>query len=239
MLMRFRSASLSFVLSVLVLSPAYAAAASPQTPVEKGATLWQLIAAGGICMIFLGLMSVATVAFVIYHFIYVRPEKLVPQDLTENVLSLLERREYDKATAVCRQQPNIVSAIALKGLEKAPKGHAVLEDAIQYEGKARIERMWQNLTYLGDLGIIAPMVGLLGTIIGMIEAFSYFKAGSINPQVLTQGLAKAMVNTAGGLVIAVPALAFYSYFRGRLSMITSTAETVASEIAQVMKQERK
>jgi biopolymer transport protein ExbB len=217
--------------------PAYAAAVS-QAPAAKGETLWQLISAGGICMVFLGLMSVATIALAIYHFMYVRADKIVPQDLTENVLSLLERKEYDKAKAVCLQQPNLVSAIALKGIEKAPKGRIVVEDAIQYEGKAQIERMWQNLTYLGDLAVIAPMVGLLGTIIGMIDAFSYFKAGSINPGVLTQGLAKAMINTAAGLIIAVPALGFYSFFRGRLTSITSKAETIASEIAQVMTQER-
>ena len=78
------------------------------------------------------------------------------------------------------------------------------------------------------------MLGLLGTIIGMIDAFNYFKLGTIHPVVLTQGLAKAMINTAFGLVIAVPCLAFYSYFRGKISTITSTAESVASEIVQLM-----
>jgi biopolymer transport protein ExbB len=233
----FRTAFFSFVVTVLSLAPAHAASAASSNA-EKGSTLWQLIAAGGICMIFLGLMSVATVALAIYHFLYVRAEKLVPQELTENVLSLLDRREYEKAKQVCLQQPTLISAITLKGLEKAARGPVVVEDAIQHEGKARIERMWQNLTYLGDLAVISPMVGLLGTIIGMIEAFSYFKAGSINPSVLTQGLAKAMINTAAGLIIAVPALAFYSFFRGRLSSITSTAENAASEIAQVMTKER-
>lgn len=236
MSMFFRAASLSSVLSVL--SPVSAFAAAGPSNAQKGETLWQLIAAGGISMLFLGIMSVATVALAIYHFIYVRPEKIVPQDLTENVLSLLDRGEFEKAKQVCAQQPSLVSSIALKGIEKLPKGHAVVEDAIQHEGKARVERMWQNLTYLGDMAVIAPLVGLLGTIIGMIEAFSYFKAGSINPSVLTAGLAKALINTAAGLVIAVPALVFYSFFRGRLGVITSTAENVASEIAQIMTKDR-
>lgn len=201
---------------------------------SKGATLFQMISSGGVSMLFLGLLSVAVVSLIIYHFLYVRVEKLVPQDMAENVLALVDRKEYDKALAVCRQQPNLISAIALKGLEKISRGGAVVQEAILFEGKSRIERLWQNLTYLGDLAVIAPMVGLLGTIIGMIEAFNYFRGGSINPAVLTQGLAKAMVNTAVGLFVAVPAMIAYSYFRGRISLVTSTAEAIASEMAQTI-----
>ncbi len=219
------------VFSSLILSAT--AFAATTSPLEKS-TLWELVSAGGTVMIFLALMSVAATASVIYHYRFVRPELLTPRDFSENLLFLLEKKEYDKAVTVCKQQSNLISAIALKGLQKMSKGKAVVESAIQYEGKARIERMWQNLTYLGDMAVIAPMLGLLGTIFGMIDAFGYFKAESLNPAVLTQGLAKAMINTAMGLVIAVPALMFYSYFRGRLSTITSTAETVSSEIAQIL-----
>ena len=201
---------------------------------ERGNTLWELVASGGICMIFLGLLSVLATASVIYHFMYVRADKLTPPEFSENLLFLLEKKEYEKAISVCRQQNNMISTIALKGLEKLSKGKAVVEQALQYEGKANLEKLWQNLNYLGDIAVIAPMLGLLGTIFGMIDAFNYFKGGTISPIVLTQGLAKAMVNTAFGLVITVPCLAFYSYFRGRISKITSTAETVASEIIQTM-----
>ena len=201
---------------------------------DKTATIFQLLMAGGTCMIFLGILSVMAMASVIYHFKYVLPEKLVPHDFIENLLFLLEKKEYQKATSVCKQQENLISAIALKGLAKISHGRAVIEGAIQYEGKARMEKLWQNLNYLGDIAVIAPMLGLLGTILGMISAFNYFKLGTIHPTVLTQGLAKAMINTAFGLVITVPSLAFYSYFRGKISTITSTAEAIASEMVQLM-----
>ncbi|HTL70566.1 MAG TPA: MotA/TolQ/ExbB proton channel family protein [Candidatus Eisenbacteria bacterium] len=222
------------VLALLSGAPAHAAAAAAARPGDKEMTFLQLIASGGVCIYFLGVLSVVVVAVVIYHFLNVRVEKLIPQDMTENLLSLIERKEYDKALSVCRQQPNLISAIVEKGLQKAAKGKGIVEEAIQYEGKARIERLWQNLTYLGDMAVIAPMIGLLGTILGMIDAFNYFKLGTLNPAVLTQGLAKAMINTAFGLVIAVPALIAYSYFRGRVSRITTTAEALSSEIARVL-----
>ncbi|MBI2095774.1 MAG: MotA/TolQ/ExbB proton channel family protein [Candidatus Omnitrophica bacterium] len=200
---------------------------------DKAMTLWELVKAGGSCMIFLGALSVLGTASVIYHFRIVTPERLVPREFSENLLFLLEKKEHAKALSVCRQQQdNLVAAIALKGLARLDRGKSVVEEAIQYEGKARIEKLWQNLSYLGDVAAVAPMLGLLGTILGMIEAFNYqaFRAGIIQPVSLAQGLAKAMITTAFGLIIAVPALVFYSYFRGRIGTITSSAERVSAEI---------
>ncbi len=205
--------------------------------VDRGMTLWQLIVAGGSCMIFLGIISATGVASIIYHFINVKPEKLTPPDFTQTLLFLLEKKEYDKAISVCEQQPNMISAIALKGLAKLSKGKIVVEEAIQYEGKKMTEKLWQNLGYLGDMAVIAPMLGLLGTVLGMIQAFNYqaFKAGIVKPIPLAQGLAKAMITTAFGLIIAVAILVFYSYFRGKISTITLNAERASSEIVQEIK----
>lgn len=202
----------------------------------KGMTLWQFILAGGTCMIFLGLISVAATACVIYHFWYVTPERLVPRDFTENLLYLLEKKEFEKGLTVCKQQSNLIADIAREGLSRLAKGRSVVEEVLQYEGKSRIERLWQNLSYLGDMAVVAPMLGLLGTILGMIEAFNFqaFKAGIIQPVSLAQGLAKAMITTAFGLIIAVPILIFYSYFRGRVMVIASSAERALNEIIQVL-----
>ncbi len=219
--------SLSLVSTVVFAAP-------PGPAPEKAATLWELIVSGGVCMIFLGLLSLAAVALVIHHFRVVVPAKLTPPDFIENLLFLLEKKEHEKAVSICRTQENMISAIALKGLQKMSKGKSVIEEAVQYEGRARLEQLWQNLTYLGDIAVIAPLLGLLGTILGIIEAFGYFKASSIAPGVLTGGLAKAMVNTVFGLIIAVPSLCFYAYFRGRLSHITTNAERAASEIVHAM-----
>lgn len=224
------------LLSVLFLFSAGSALAAPATSASAptAMTLWELLVGGGWPMILLAATSIAAMALVIYHFREIRAEKLTPPDFSENLLFLLEKKEWDKAVSVCRQQTNLISAIALKGLQKISKGKTVIEEAVQYEGKARLERLWQNLTYLGDLAVIAPLLGLLGTILGIIDAFGYFKATTIAPAVLTSGLSKAMVNTVFGLVIAVPCMVFYALFRGRLSHITTNAERAASEIVHAM-----
>ncbi len=230
-------------LSVLLLTGVPgASAAAAQDPeaarkaASSGMTLWQLIVSGGWVMVPLALISVLATASVIYHFLHVRSEKLTPPDFTENLLSLLERHELGKATSLCSQQPNLIGAIALCGLKKASKGNAVIEEAVQFEGKSRIEKIWQNLNYLGDMAVIAPMLGLLGTVLGMIQAFDFqaFQAGTVQPIALAQGLSKAMITTAFGLIIAIPILGFYAYFRGRISRITGDAERVSSEVIHLL-----
>lgn len=223
----------AFLIAGLFSTDLFAAQAATD---GRAMTLWELVKAGGSCMIFLGALSVLGTASVIYHFRAVTPERLVPREFSENLLFLLEKKEHAKALSVCRQQDNLIAAIALKGLARLDRGKSVVEEAIQYEGKARIEKLWQNLSYLGDVAVIAPMLGLLGTILGMIEAFNYqaFRAGIIQPVSLAQGLAKAMITTAFGLIIAVPALVFYAYFRGRIGTITSTAERVSAEILHAL-----
>ncbi len=207
-----------------------ALAASSAT--ETVTTYWELISSGGLCMLFLGALSVALVAIVIYHFQNVRVEKMIPADFCDNLLFLVEKKEFDKATSICRQQKNLISDIVLKGLQKISKDKGLAQDTIQTEGRVQLERIWQNLIYIENIAAIAPMLGLLGTIFGMIDAFHYFKATSLHPSVLTQGLAKAMINTAFGLVITVPALGFYAFFRGRVSLSPARAAAIATEVAQ-------
>ncbi|MBI4353120.1 MAG: MotA/TolQ/ExbB proton channel family protein [Candidatus Omnitrophica bacterium] len=199
-------------------------------------TLWQLIAAGGSCMIFLGALSIAATASILYHFRYVTAERLTPREFTETLLALLERKEFDKAYSLCKQQSNLIGGIAAQGIRKMSKGNAVVAEAVGHEGKARIGRLWRNLSYLGDMAVIAPMIGLLGTVLGMIQAFNFvaFQTGVVKPVLLAQGLAKAMITTAFGLIIAIPVMAFYAYFRGRVGAISSDAERAAAEVTQLI-----
>lgn len=228
------------ILTAALSGAAWAAPAAPaavkKTVAAGDMSLWQLIVAGGWVMVPLALISVLATALIIYHFRYITASRLLPADFTENLLYLLEKGQADKALAVCQQQPNFIASIAKAGLQKISRGKAVSEEAMQSEGKARVERLWQNLSYLGDMAVIAPMLGLLGTILGMIDAFDYqaFRAGTIQPVSLAQGLAKAMITTAFGLIIAIPILGFYAYFRGRLSFITTSAERITNEISHLL-----
>lgn len=233
--------ALSSLVSTFLATASVWAASAPMAAKgieQKLLSVWDLILAGGWTMSIQALLSVAAGAIIIYQLRYVREDKLVPADFCQNLNALLEKKEYEKAISVCKTQENIVSATALAVLKRfrksKPESLAQIESVVSLEGKTHLEKIWQNLTYLGDIAVIAPLVGLLGTVLGMINSFGYFKAGAVHPGVLTQGLAKAMVNTVAGLLVAVICLVFYSLFRGRISSITSKAENAASEMAQIL-----
>lgn len=239
MLKKYRFLNPAFFVIPAFFFPVAAFAAETPGPSiqDQAASLWELIAAGGSCMILQGLLSVAAVALIIHHFRYVKVETMVPADFCDNLFVLLEKKEYEKAASMCKQQENLVSSImagALKKISKSKVNAAQIENTLQIDGKGQVEKLWQNLTYLGDIAVVAPLVGLLGTVLGMINAFHYFKSGSIHPGVLTQGLAKAMVNTVAGLIVAVICLVFYAYFRSRVSAVTARAESVTTDIAQIL-----
>ncbi|HPN72971.1 MAG TPA: MotA/TolQ/ExbB proton channel family protein [Candidatus Omnitrophota bacterium] len=117
------------------------------------------------------------------------------------------------------------------GLSRVSRGPVIVKEAIEDEGKREIDGLWRKLGYLADIAAIAPMVGLLGTVLGMIQAFNViaFQAGSVKPVLLASGISKAMVTTAGGLIIAVPAMIFYSYFRGIVETVSARLENISTE----------
>ena len=99
-----------------------------------------------------------------------------------------------------------------------------------------MDDLWQKLSYLADIAAIAPMVGLLGTVLGMIQAFNViaFQTGAVKPVLLASGISKAMVTTATGLIVAIPAMIFYSFFRGRLQNVTARLENISTELFHLL-----
>ena len=112
------------------------------------------------------------------------------------------------------------------------RGKDVIKEAMLDKGRRIVGDMTQKLSYLADVAVISPMVGLLGTVLGMIQAFNViaFQTGAVKPILLAGGISKAMVTTATGLIIAIPAMIFYSYFRGKVQNITSQLENISTEL---------
>lgn len=203
---------------------------------EKGMTLWQTIVAGGSLMIVLGLLSVTGLALVIYYFLTMKPEKLMPENFVENVALLLEHGKYDEAGKLCDEKGNLVSDVVMAGLARKGKGKIIIKEAMEDQGRRSIDRLWLRLSYLADVAVISPLVGLLGTILGMMQAFNIiaFQIGAVKPILLAGGITKAMVTTAAGLMIAIPAMIFYSYFRGKVQSVAAQFENVSTELFHVL-----
>lgn len=203
---------------------------------SKGMTLWQTIVSGGQLMIVLALLSVAGLGLVIYYFITIRAEKLLPEAFLEESIRLIEDRKYDDARRECTKNKNLISDVFFVGVVRIGRGDEIIKEAMQDEGRRRSDSLWQKLSYLADIAAIAPLVGLLGTVLGMMQAFNgiMFEVGGAKPVLLAAGISKAMITTAAGLIIAIPAMLFYSFFKGRVQEIIAQLENISTELCNLI-----
>lgn len=203
---------------------------------KEGMTVWELVKSGGALMWVLALLSVAGVALIFYESATFKISVQAPRAFSEDVIKKLEQKKAKDAERACQSEQNIIAKIVMAGINKRPKGVVYAREAMENSLNREIGLLWQNVGYLSDIATIAPLVGLLGTILGMIQAFNgiAFQTAVVKPILIAGGVSKAMVTTAGGLLIAIPAQAFYTYFKARLNEITNTVESYASDIIRLI-----
>jgi biopolymer transport protein ExbB len=202
-------------------------------PVASETTLLEVYKQGGWMMHILLLCSIGTIAVVVYSFIQISSKKMCPPKLNDALLRNMQSRDIGNAYALCEENPNsftrVISSALLKvnfERDKANKDsmdQAAGETLDQEETK---QMLWVN--YLNVFATIAPMIGLLGTVTGMIASFSDLKQGATDPNDFAGGIGEAMATTAGGLIVGIPAMFFYFFFRNRLIGIISEIQKRAS-----------
>ena len=154
----------------LAQGPNAASSGANQMPVEM--TLWETLKAGGGVMVVIGFLSVAAVAIIIYDLMMLNVNKLAPRRLFEDVMRKLDSRDFGAAQTLCRKQNNtIISKIVLAGLERRNPMDNTAREAMENAARAELTNLWQNINYLSDIVAVAPLLGLLGTVLGMIQAF--------------------------------------------------------------------
>lgn len=250
MAMKFKSMikvlGVSGMLTCVLATAAFAVnqAAAPVAAVipgggnDESTTLWQLVKAGGWSMLVLGILSMVALALAVYMFMTLKAELLVPQRFFEDLIEKLEARDLKSAQQMCRRNNNILAQMALAGLDRTDKGRVIAREAMEISARKDVSKLWLTISYLGDIATIAPLMGLLGTTLGMIQAFNVisYAGASLKPIMLVGGISKALVTTAAGLIIAVPALSVYSYFRGIVQDISSQVETYATDIMKLIEE---
>jgi len=184
---------------------------------EGTLTLLQLIKAGGLTMFPLALFSIAVVALVIRNFITLKESKLLPAASVVQLQNSLSALEIDEAIRHCRAHPSMLTATIEAGLERIPGDTIQIEnvkEAIEEAGTEQMLSLMRPINYLSIIGSVSPMLGLLGTVSGMIKAFQAISFGGMGkPEVLAGHIGEALVTTATGLIIAIPAMLFYFYFK--------------------------
>jgi biopolymer transport protein ExbB len=193
--------------------------------------VWELLEAGGTIGWLIVAMSIALVALLLEHLLSVRTGTLSPRGLANEVHQRIGQGQFGAAVTVCEQRPSYLAAVLGAGLAEVELGYAAVEKAMEDCSQQQAARLYRKLEFFTMIGTIAPMLGLLGTVWGMILAFMEFEVRA-NPQPsdLAPGIYKALVTTLQGLCVAIPALAAYSLLRNRTDELVAETSLTAERV---------
>jgi biopolymer transport protein ExbB len=218
------------------------ASESPQEPAPQG--FFSIIFAGGLVgfaiMMFLFGLSLTAAYLVFEHIMTIRRRELMPEGLSERVRELLIAGRAGEAGQACRQQPSFLSFVLLNGLAEVEGGWTAVEKAMEDATAEQSSRLFRKIEYLSVIGNIAPMVGLLGTVTGMIFAFQRVAAtqGSAGAGDLAEGIYQALVTTVAGLIVAIPSLGAFAIFRNRVDELVAETAYLAQHSMAPLKRRR-
>lgn len=196
----------------------------------------------GICIIVFLLGLSITAAFLIFdHLMTIRRKDLMPEGVSDQVRKLLQSGKHADAESVCRQNPSLLSFVILHGISELEFGWSSVEKALEDAVAEQSARLYRKIEYLSVIGNIAPMVGLLGTVVGMIFAFQQVSStqGSATASELAEGIYQALVTTVGGLIVAIPSLGAFAIFRNRVDQFVAEAAYMAQHVFTPLRRKSK
>jgi biopolymer transport protein ExbB len=220
-------------------SKAAAAARTAAEPKEEAATvtLWKLVQDGGWAMVPLGFLSVVTVMLVLVYLFTLRRSSILTAHYMNTADVLLKKRDYLGLLAISSRHSEAVARIVQRTLDFATKNpnasFETVREIAETEGSSQAASLQHRVVYLADIGMLAPMIGLLGTVVGIIRAFAKLGSGDASMSrdiLLASGVSEALVATATGLILGITAMAFYSLFRNRVQSLISDLEIASTHV---------
>ncbi len=192
--------------------------------------MWELIRAGNVMMIPLGLCSLIGLTIFLERLFALRRQRIIFPEVVEAVATLPAGDNHAIAYAILDRNPGPFASVVRAGLDHADYEWQIVRDVLQETGRQEAVRLVRNLNILEIVAAVAPLLGLLGTVTGMIRVFSAISAvGLGDPEHLSGGISEAMVTTAAGLIIGIPALVGHHWLQGRADAIIFDLERYASE----------
>jgi biopolymer transport protein ExbB len=199
--------------------------------------------AGGTCGAVIILLSMIAVGFAVEHALTIRKSRIMPETVLANLEELIARGRVQEAVEFCQDPRNqsLASDVVLAGLERfqtSEFGFAEYKAACEEAGEEETAKLYRKVDVLNLIGVISPMLGLLGTVQGMIESFNTIasRGGMARPDELADGISKALVTTLEGLLVAIPAMVAYSFFRNQIDSLVAEAgkrvERIMSPLAR-------
>lgn len=197
--------------------------------------MWEIVTAGGWLMLPIVICSIVALAIVGERFISLRREKVVPDNLVADVWRMASTRQLDDDKIRDIQQGSPLGRVLAAGLANRSQDREIMKASIEEVGGHVAHELTRYLNALGTIAAVTPLIGLLGTVVGMISVFTNITTVGVgNPAQLAGGISQALITTAGGLMVAIPALMFHRYFRGKVDGLVVDMEKESLKLVDVL-----
>ena len=200
--------------------------------------MFAIIEGAGWPIWFLLVASIIAVALIIERLVMLRQAKVVPSGLLEKALTAYQKQGASPELVAALESDSPLGRVLAAGLRNHKSSRYVMKESIEEAGKAVTHDLERFLTTLGTIASISPLMGLFGTVVGMIEIFGSQSPTGTNPQILAHGISVALYNTGFGLVIAIPSMIFFRHFRGKVDGFVVEMEQQASKLLDIVHGER-
>jgi biopolymer transport protein ExbB len=197
----------------------------------------ELLQKGGIIMGIIIALSVVAAVIIIERLIFFRRIRVDEEKMISRLRTALEKGHYEEAASICESNPSPISNLMKVGIDHRHYSEAEIKESIMNAANLEIPSLERFLPALGTVAHIAPLLGLLGTVTGNIEAFGVLGrfAGGGDPAALANGIAEALLTTAAGIVVSIPAIIFYNNLVSRVNHIIIRLENKVSELVLLLK----
>jgi biopolymer transport protein ExbB len=222
------------LVGAVVLLIGTAAFAADDAPTEKVSFLQILVHGAQWPGIFIVLMSLASLTIIIEHFWTIRRSSMFPDDEIERTRRLIEEHRFKECVDSVRDGKSMFADVLTAGLRHGRHGFEAMRAAAEERSGAWSTRLFRRVEYLNIIGNLSPLLGLLGTVLGMIEAFSAMQEahGAYKPENLAGGISLALVNTFLGLAVAIVSLGFFALCRNRVDAMTIAAHAAVLDLLE-------
>jgi biopolymer transport protein ExbB len=205
----------------------------------RSITLFAIVDAAGWPIYSLILASIVALGLIAERLMFLRSSKIAPPTLLNEVLKELKQRGSSEAMIAKLNAHSPLGRIFAAGVKNMKSQPAIMKEAIEEAGRATTHELERFLTTLGTIASISPLLGLFGTVVGMIEIFGSQNAAGNSPAILAHGISIALYNTAFGLIVAVPSMIFYRHFRAQVDSLTIEMEQQAIKLVETVHGQRK
>ena len=197
--------------------------------------MWEIVRAGGPLMWPIILCSIGAAAIILERLWTLQDKRVVPPDLTQKVRQLIEANQINDKVIAALEHNSALGKLLATALRNRHRSREVIMERLEDSGRHIVHELERFLSTLGTIAGVSPLLGLLGTVTGIIKSFNAIQAGGMgDPRALSGGIAAALIATAAGLCVAIPALISYRFLRGRVERIVVEMEKDAVRIADAI-----